>query len=1050
VPKAYVGIDLGTTNTTCAVAHVLDNGTLDCRQIKLLQPDIDPGTKSVSFRHDNILPSVVWLADADQVYTGVFALEHADLILQREGSKVIHAIKSELANRHWALVHEDQTYTPAEISSCVLRTVYASLVPQLRDATVEGVTITIPASFSSAMRRETLSAAQMAGLPMDKVVLLDEPIAAVFSDYGNCDAPFPNIDTNEPILVFDMGGGTVDVTALRLRPDERAVQILSTSRYNQVAGDDLDLEIAAYLWRRLGSQEPAAALTRVSALALLRAGERVKRAINDAVPRGASRNISAVRDDCRKSGVAVGVRIDLSPDLSNIHNLSVPVADVLDVILPFLSYGERQANYGRNIFTPILEALDRAGLTVMTVKQVHLVGGGANFHPVYLELQSFFGRVSSALDPSYAVSRGAAKFAALSGSLGWRISETTSERIYLRRTGQTFLEVLPDKLPIPSEPRPPAYPLKENYTVELTEKTRSVRLEFYQGTEDNDPQMTPIHDVTLRFEAPLPKGTVIHTLIGHVDANKIYRFEIGLREPAGRVLKRTVEFSADTGTRRRSHGPRYQLNKRKLFEDVVQRDPLRALIEGRIAASRVAIVGARTSPPASVLASSLHAERNTILKAINESWANAYIGDKYLPTRMRATLADLQDLQFIPGVDPTNRSHLELTELYKAYGAVIIRSLLDHSFLLYGTHGLKQKLATLVGALADDLASDPKRLDLLLHDLDQHADSPYDVVRTLVEIFLSSAKRLVRVSETILATDAPYRLPLKLLAARLLCEPQDAAPYLAALLKQHLALNLQGEDFERRVRPLISALVQTGDHGFEEARDAFERRQLSESGSLVLGSFGETFYRWAVGLPKISPWYVGPVFEAIKRIESRVHRKELLELLLDKWSADAEVWKRTTERLRRNPKVLINAGLKYPPDVVLPSAESPSVTAEIIQAARDGDEGRLRVLRKNNHRIIVKAIVDAFASLTDEQAGFLLDAYTRNAKSYFVRKLVEELLTWRAFKRIDEIVQIVIVQRPVTREVATIERLQRIHHACKGEAQTAVMRLIREMNQVAG
>jgi len=413
VPKAYVGIDLGTTNTACAIAELHDDGTMECRQIPLQQLGAD--AKGVAYHHDKTLPSVVWLGDGNQVYTGTFCRDHADLISQHAGSKVIHGIKSELANRHWKLLHNGQKYGPAEISSCILRTAWATLLMHLQShqLALEAIIITIPASFSSTMRRETLRAADMAGLPMEKVSLLDEPIAAVFSSYETAAEPFPNIHTGEPIVVFDMGGGTVDVTALTIQPDERAVRIHSTSRYNQVAGDDLDLEIAAYLWRRLAC-DPAK-LTRVSSIALLRAGEAVKRAVSERIGRPPSGDTQAVREECRKHHLAVGVKIDLSPDFEGIRTLAVPIADILDILRPFLDKNERASNHGRNIFTPILEALDRGGLSPIQIKQVYLAGGGAYFNPVYLELGAFFNSALSPLaGPEYAVSHGAAKFAALS------------------------------------------------------------------------------------------------------------------------------------------------------------------------------------------------------------------------------------------------------------------------------------------------------------------------------------------------------------------------------------------------------------------------------------------------------------------------------------------------------------------------------------------------------------------------------------------------------------------------------------------------------------
>lgn len=279
--KRFIGIDLGTTNTTCGVAELSAiDGSISYSQLSIPQPQIDPSSGAVSWNNSTILPSAVWLAEDNNVFTGALCVEYADIISEHAGSKVVHGIKSELGNRHWVLKHNGQDYRPAEISSILLRTVWVAICTK-NFPEINGIIITIPSSFSSTMRRETLRAARMAGLPMEKVSLLDEPIAALFSGYGGTNDPFTKIHTEEPILVFDMGGGTVDVTVLKIRRADCVVDVLSTSRYNQVAGDDLDLEIAAYLWRQLSRNiSPVPSLTRSSALALLHAGEAVKLEVN--------------------------------------------------------------------------------------------------------------------------------------------------------------------------------------------------------------------------------------------------------------------------------------------------------------------------------------------------------------------------------------------------------------------------------------------------------------------------------------------------------------------------------------------------------------------------------------------------------------------------------------------------------------------------------------------------------------------------------------------------------------------------------------------------
>lgn len=1048
--KTYIGIDLGTTNTTCAVAELGDDGSLSCRQLPI-QPCIDAATGEVSWSSEPILRSVVWLADQDKVYTGNIHLRHSDAVAAQSDSKIVHGTKSELANTHWALRHNGQTWTPAAISSCLLRTVRIAVESQVR-AEIDGIIITIPSSFSSAMRRQTLRAAQMAGLPIERVSLLDEPIAALFSDSTDGNRPFPKIEIEEPILIFDMGGGTVDVTVLSVRPDARVVDVHASSRYNQVAGDDLDLEIAAYLWRRLCERTGASPpLSRAAAMALLRAGESAKLALNDAVRTFVNGDARNLRDKCRERGVTLAAVLDESPDLPGPCDLDLRASDILDLLLPFISRSERTNNYGRNIFTAIDQALDRAGSKgAEQVRQVHLVGGGANFHPVFLELQSFFRAVSRSLDPTYSVSVGAARFAALAANEGWRVSESTSERIYVRRSGNTFLEVLPDKLPIPSEPIAPPRPLEGNDTIEMPEDSRRLLLDFFQGSQENDPLMAPLYTATVSFRRPLTRGTVVQSMVGHIDANKIYHFQIGLTEPNGDRTSATVEFSADddqgpaAGT-----APRYQLNSHaalaSFISDGVQTGNPRM---------RFTVTESPGAPQErNGAGESLLVERNALLIAMNEAWSNAYVGDKYLPTRVRTTLTDLQMLQIAPGDEPVERPHLELVTLYEQYGAVVIRSLLDHSYLLYRDHDLQGKLGPLQDALRDDLRAHPERLQRLLAELNQYGDSPFDVVRHLVEVLLHAADDEPGLYKRILA-DETFSTAFKLTAARVLGHPQDAALRLLPLLQQQLAFDLDPEQFNRRVRPIVAALADTGADGFEVVLDAFDRRKLGNAGGLVLGSFGESFYAWAVQQKTLPARYVPAVFHALDRI-SRVHLDNLIRILLDKWALDPAVAAAANERFgrlrgRRLTTLLeiVSASTRdLLKDLVRQLPADPTLMRKIRDAAMRRDGRRLQSMWGESR--FSEAVADALTSnLDDDTAAFLL-RFSTGGNGRFLRDMLGRLLRWRSFRQLNEAQQRLVLQTPVTSRMATVAMLERIKDACKADLHPLVVRMISEKCRAA-
>jgi molecular chaperone DnaK (HSP70) len=1052
----FIGIDLGTTNTTCGVAELSADGSITFSQLPISQPQIDASSGAVSWNHSTILPSAVWLAEDNNVFTGALCVEYADIISEQAGSRVIHGIKSELANRHWALKHNGQEYRPADISSILLRTVWVAICAK-NFPEINGIIITIPSSFSSTMRRETLRAAKMAGLPMDKVSLLDEPIAALFSEYGDTNAPFTKIQTEEPILVFDMGGGTVDVTVLKIRPADCVVDVLSTSRYNQVAGDDLDLEIAAYLWRRLSRAitGDAPSLTRSSALALLRAGEAVKLEVNKKLESFKNVNAKKLSTECRKKKDTLLASFDLSLDSAERLELSVPTADVLDLVLPFISEGESDQNYNRNIFTPIQQALDSAGLNFSDISQVYLVGGGAKFRPVYLELKSHFPEnLSQALDATYAVSAGAARFAAAAHS-GWQVSETTSERIYLRRNGAPFLEILPDKLPIPSEQKEPLRPLIGNDTIELQEESRYLHLEFFQGSQANDPQMSPVYTVTLSFPWTLKQGTIMHSLVGQIDKDKIYHFEIGLTEPNGRKISKTVEFSADSEAHpSKDRGPQCQLNNHASLATVLLGEPMQTQLNTRVGISPVSFLPPPASAPAQLTVEpmkSLFTERNAILRAMKESWADAYIGDKYLPTRLRETLAALQNLTVTPGEAPDQAPHLELVKLYELYDITVIRSLLDHSFLVYGTHDLEQKLGPVIDILSEDLTNHPKRVQILLADLNQHADSAFDVARDLVEIFLKATANIQGICDTIL-NNREFGVPFKLTAARLLDNQLDAPARFLKILKQ-LGNGLGRDEFDAKARPIIAALAKTGPDGFKAALGAFNREELGNAGALVLGSFGKEFGNWALQHEELPAHYVPALFQALPRIRSVMLLNNLVFRLLDEWYGDPEVARKVIEKRQRlrNPKIfsrLLHGTLDLVDGLDRgATTRDINLTRKIHQAAIKRDDSYMRSLRY--YEQLGNAIADVLVNgIDDEAAAFLIDFSTRGNER-FRRRLLQQLLWRNSFRKLNASCQRLILEWPSTKQLASIRMLQGILGDCPLDLRTFVDRMISEKNQAA-
>lgn len=248
--RLLVGIDLGTTNTTCSVADSLPDGTAgQITPLHILQFLHPPGAQNCFGPHD-VLPSVVGLGSDGTVYTGLRAKTAAPELLSQH-FRIVRDIKRQLGNPSWQVLLANRTLRPRHISALLLATVKRSLDAAYPDAVIEKLVLTTPASFSSMMRQETLAAADIAGFDPRTIDLLDEPVAALLSSLIQTPSALRPTWSGKPVLVFDMGGGTLDASIISISDTSRTVEILATSRYHEFAGNDIDLELAALLLQRI-------------------------------------------------------------------------------------------------------------------------------------------------------------------------------------------------------------------------------------------------------------------------------------------------------------------------------------------------------------------------------------------------------------------------------------------------------------------------------------------------------------------------------------------------------------------------------------------------------------------------------------------------------------------------------------------------------------------------------------------------------------------------------------------------------------------------------
>ena len=201
-----VGIDLGTTNSVVAV---LEGG----------EPTVIPNAEG-----SRTTPSVVAFAKGGEVLVGEVAKRQAVTNVDR----TIRSVKRHMGT-DWKVRIDDKDYRPQQISAFVLQKLKRDAEAYLGEQVTHAV-VTVPAYFSDAQRQATKEAGEIAGLTVDRII--NEPTAAALA-YG-----LDKTDQDQTILVFDLGGGTFDVSLLEI--GDGVFEVKATNGDNRLGGDDWD------------------------------------------------------------------------------------------------------------------------------------------------------------------------------------------------------------------------------------------------------------------------------------------------------------------------------------------------------------------------------------------------------------------------------------------------------------------------------------------------------------------------------------------------------------------------------------------------------------------------------------------------------------------------------------------------------------------------------------------------------------------------------------------------------------------------------------------
>ena len=343
-----IGIDLGTTNSCVAV---IEGG----------EPVVIPNAEGA-----RTTPSVVAFKKDGERIVGRVAKQQA----VSNPDRTISSIKREMGTNHKVTI-DGKDYTPQEISAMILTKLKQDAEAYLGDKVTEAV-ITVPAYFTDAQRQATKDAGKIAGMEVKRII--NEPTAAALA-YGI------DKETDQKIMVYDLGGGTFDVSIIEM--GDGVQEVLATAGNNRLGGDDFDQKIVDWLVQ--GFKADTGIDLSQDKMALQRLREAAEKA-----------------------------KIELSGSTTSTINLPFITADAtgpkhLDMTLTRAKFNELTASLVEASLAPMKQALSDSGLSASQIDKVLLVGGSTRIPAVQEAVQKFTGKEPfKGINPDECVAMGAA------------------------------------------------------------------------------------------------------------------------------------------------------------------------------------------------------------------------------------------------------------------------------------------------------------------------------------------------------------------------------------------------------------------------------------------------------------------------------------------------------------------------------------------------------------------------------------------------------------------------------------------------------------------